>query len=124
MGYKNPEDNKRYLAQWRKDNKEHVNAKNKEWKLANPEKYKAIQRKCRTGWSPEAFELAWTNQNGRCEICNRDMLKTGVKSNSVAADHNHNTNQPRGLLCMRCNSGLCFYEQFSNECVSYLTKYQ
>jgi hypothetical protein len=39
-------------------------------------------------------------QKHRCCICNNDI------SNRYAIDHNHKTNEIRGLLCLNCNSGL------------------
>lgn len=124
MPYKNPEDQIRYTSQWRKDNKERINSNNRRWRRDNPEKYRATQRKCRTGWTKEEFEVAWTKQGGCCGICGREMLKTGMKSNSVAADHDHQTERTRGLLCFRCNSGLDFYERFHQQCAVYLDSHR
>lgn len=44
----------------------------------------------------------WEQQGGLCAICERPFEDFSV-------DHDHRTNQIRGLLCMTCNSGLgCF----------------
>jgi Recombination endonuclease VII len=119
--------NPEYMKQWRKNNPEKKSIYNERRRLKkqeNPEKYKASQRKCRTGWEPDEFEAAWKTQNGICVICNREMLKTGNKSNSVCADHDHKTGKTRGLLCIRCNFGLGFYEKYRAEFDIYLVKYQ
>ena len=92
-------------------------------KFENRDKVRAYARKCRTGWTNENFEKAWIEQKGLCGICKITMLKTGSKSNSVCADHNHDDNQQRGLLCSRCNSGLGFYERFHKQCALYLKKH-
>lgn len=37
-------------------------------------------------------------QGGRCAICNLEV--------PLEFDHNHDTLEPRGLLCHKCNTGL------------------
>lgn len=41
-------------------------------------------------------------QNGCCKICSR-KFKQGV---SAHVDHDHDTGEVRGLLCMNCNTGI------------------
>ena len=43
-------------------------------------------------------------QKGRCGICRKTFTKT------PCVDHNHKTNEIRGLLCSKCNSALAFLE--------------
>ena len=54
-----------------------------------------------------------------CEICG-SLTNLGV-------DHNHNTNQVRGLLCLKCNMKLGFFEnvtiQETQAFITYLDKY-
>lgn len=53
------------------------------------------------------YDKALLNQNSRCAICNRhekDIKRT------LYVDHCHKTNFSRGLLCLRCNAALGFYE--------------
>ncbi len=40
-------------------------------------------------------------QGGVCAICKRPPMK-----HRLAVDHNHKTNEIRGLLCARCNRGI------------------
>jgi hypothetical protein len=49
-------------------------------------------------------------QNGVCAICgnNETRIQRG-KVCKLANDHNHVTDQLRGLLCSKCNSGLGFF---------------
>lgn len=42
-----------------------------------------------------------TEQNGSCAIC-------GKASNALCVDHNHTTNEVRGLLCQKDNKLLGF----------------
>lgn len=56
---------------------------------------------------PEAaFARIWAEQNGQCAICSRHMIPRGRSGLSVVADHDHETDQVRGLLCNDCNTGL------------------
>lgn len=49
------------------------------------------------------------DQNGVCAICGNSEVAANNQRNGVlklSVDHNHVTNQIRGLLCQRCNTGL------------------
>lgn len=54
------------------------------------------------GITPEQFEQAMIEQEGRCKICKDDLLEAAYP----AIDHDHATNKFRGLLCLHCNTGL------------------
>jgi Recombination endonuclease VII len=41
--------------------------------------------------------------DGRCEICGEQPPR------GLVVDHLHKTGGPRGFLCMKCNSGLGFF---------------
>lgn len=56
-------------------------------------------RKSKTGWTVERYELFFKKQKGKCEICNNILLP----NHGTQSDHNHITNKPRGLLCNKCN---------------------
>lgn len=66
-----------------------------------------------SGHTAEYFELMWAEQGGKCSICERDFTEKG--SSRPAADHNHSTQKPRGILCLRCNSGLGWLEHSLTE---------
>lgn len=58
------------------------------------------------------------SQNGVCAIC-----KMKDKHMALHIDHDHNTNEIRGLLCKRCNSGIGMFRESLNiikEAVNYL----
>lgn len=42
-----------------------------------------------------------TDQNGRCAVC-RDPITIGT----CHVDHDHKTGKVRGMLCVRCNTGI------------------
>lgn len=57
--------------------------------------------KSKYGIDIDEYERIWYSQGGRCAVCNRRGGSRGL-----AVDHNHETNQVRGLLCGECNMGL------------------
>jgi len=58
-----------------------------------------------TGWTQEKYKEAFEKQKGLCAICRKSSIK------KLAGDHNHSTNETRGLLCHTCNVGLgMFYD--------------
>lgn len=54
------------------------------------------------GLTPEDYQLLMDQQDGKCAIC-RETCSSG---NRLSVDHDHETNQVRGLLCRSCNRGL------------------
>lgn len=47
------------------------------------------------------------NQNNLCAICEREISFTAAeKANKPHIDHNHDTGEVRGLLCLTCNTGI------------------
>lgn len=63
-------------------------------------------------------------QNFQCAICNVEITGNGVHGPYI--DHNHNTNKIRGLLCVRCNTGIGIIEQkgqdWTTKAIEYLRK--
>lgn len=62
-----------------------------------------------------------------CEICGRSVeeatrwtSKYAVKN--LCVDHDHNTNQFRGLLCQQCNRQLGWFEKNKEQIINYLDK--
>ena len=58
------------------------------------------------GLTPESYIELLNKQESKCAICgiHADMLP-----DHLCVDHNHATNQIRGLLCKQCNRGLGFF---------------
>lgn len=50
------------------------------------------------------YREMYSNQNGKCLICNE--LKPNNGKNGLVIDHCHNKGHVRGLLCSNCNTGL------------------
>jgi len=55
-------------------------------------------------------------QAGRCEICG----KPEKPNRRLHIDHDHKTNEIRGLLCYSCNTKLGFVEKYLRQIVRYL----
>ena len=54
------------------------------------------------GWSKERFIAFNYAQGGLCYLCGLTNYMRG-SNKALAADHNHETEEPRGLLCCTCN---------------------
>jgi len=108
--------------QYYQKNKEKWVESDKKQRLADPEKYKAKNKraqdtyranpentiklrylKARYGLSIEDYEAMNTKQNGLCAICNGPP--TG-RWDRLHVDHSHTTNKVRKLLCFHCNAML------------------
>lgn len=59
----------------------------------------------------------------KCEICGKDVNEIRQENNQfkdLCIDHNHSTNQFRGLLCMTCNRALGWFEKNEQNVLNYL----
>ena len=56
------------------------------------------------GLSLTDYETLFQRQNGMCAICQTKPEQ------SLSVDHDHKTGQVRGLLCIRCNTGLGYVD--------------
>lgn len=112
---KDPKARKRaYHRAWYLANKEHVIALNKKWRATKPHEYhlqnkrkyyrrnvsqrQIEHRRKRYGLTDTAYQALLASQGGACWICKR-VRKLGV-------DHDHETNEVRGLLCIPCNRAI------------------
>jgi hypothetical protein len=149
MPYKNPEDRTAYQKAYRLKNAEKLNAYDKKrhadnpqrkkdiakaWRLANPDKYKQqianqlAKNKGKPGWLLKKrmtrleFDAQLQKQNNCCALCKRPFTST----NPPVLDHNHATGKNRGLLHLKCNCGIGFFEDNLKICklaVRYLEEY-
>lgn len=72
--------------------------------------------------SQDKLDAMLERQSGRCAICKESETDLG---RPLFVDHDHATGKVRGLLCIRCNSGLgCFLDsqKLLSAAKSYLAK--
>lgn len=74
------------------------------------------------------YENKAREQNYCCEICGVHQSKArGLRSGRLYFDHNHKTNERRGLLCHPCNVSLGWAEKrgsFTETQSTYIKKYE
>ena len=60
------------------------------------------------GITGKEYDILLESQDMVCAICKKEEThKTnGKRIDMLSVDHNHETNEVRGLLCHRCNVGL------------------
>jgi hypothetical protein len=114
-----------------------VHAQNKAWKARNKEKaaqykqthyrsnrdkYLRIERERSYvklyGIGVARYDEMFAAQNGKCAICGSET--SGSRSFHFAVDHDHVTGEVRGLLCIKCNWRLGWYEAHTNAVMKYL----
>lgn len=142
------EERSAYYKQWYQDNKEKMRKHNLEYRKRNRKKYqdydslgrgrdkplatiehtknrrKAYILKKKYGLSLEEFNQMYVNQDGKCAICEDNMI-VGTKSCNV--DHNHETGKVRALLCGNCNAGIGLLKdsiEVTKKATKYLEKYK
>lgn len=103
--YRNVPGNKEKIAEYRKayyennpDKAEALRAYKKSYADKHRKKLSAYYRQRSTGMTPEVFTALLTIQGNRCAICGADI------SRKAFADHCHDSQTPRGLLCHNCNT--------------------
>lgn len=81
-------------------NREKLQAKHKIWASKNFEKRKDAALRRTFGITYEQYESLLEKQDRKCFICQRHETEFSTK---LAVDHDHTTQEIRGLLCMNCN---------------------
>ena len=85
--------------------------------LARGAKADLKRRLLRHGLSLEEYEALLRTQNGACAICKKKPARW------LCIDHCHSTGVVRGLLCVKCNTGLGLYNEdpsFMHSAIAYL----
>jgi len=101
------------------------NEYNKQHRVLNREARLKSEHKSRLkryyGITPEQYDEMFAAQGGLCKICKAD--KPGGRTKLFFIDHCHKTKKVRGLLCMRCNTGLGLFmdnPEFLGQAIKYL----
>jgi hypothetical protein len=92
------------------------------WRANNPDKALAQQIQ-KYGVTVEWYKAQLEKQGGRCAICSIPQTEC---SRRFAVDHDHQTNQARGLLCGLCNTQLGVIEDsvWTARATAYLAQYK
>lgn len=97
------------------------------YKYKNEEQRKEYSKgwllKKKFGITLEDYNSILENQNYKCAICENN--KSGGMG-TFPVDHDHKTGKVRGLLCMKCNTGLGLFldnEDLLLKAIAYLKKH-
>lgn len=83
-------------------NPERTREISRQWKARHPERYTKSKRTSllrRYGLVEADYQALLVAQNGACALCDRSDVP-------LVIDHDHATDRVRGLLCVKCNTGL------------------
>jgi Recombination endonuclease VII len=108
---KNKKGKKRTLEQ-QTVNRKAVHAYQKRW----PDRLRNHDYKRHYGITLDDYNKMFAKQKGKCAICR--MPETSMRKGKIinlAVDHNHKTNKIRGLLCMKCNVVLGYFEKHQSD---------
>ena len=130
MPYKDPERGRQRHRERYQENRDARIAKQKAYYLEHTDTYKARSaawyknnpEKARAHWlrqnlkkfnlTPEQYQAMVAQQGGVCAICS-GLPHSGVMGSPkrLSVDHNHTTNENRGLLCGNCNRGIGVFRE-------------
>ena len=92
-------------------------------KIKSTESRRRWVRKTKYNFPQELYDERLNEQGGVCAICSTD---TPGGRGQFHADHDHNTNQPRGVLCHNCNVALGNFKdnpELLQKAIEYLNKH-
>ena len=79
------------------------------------------------GWTPEAYDVAFAEQDGKCAICGAPAKPKRNCVQGLYPDHLHSVPPvPRGLLCMLCNRAVGYLHDdpaLAEAAAEYLRRY-
>jgi hypothetical protein len=103
--YKNIEKCKVYMKKYNEKHAEENRNRSRKWAKDNRARHNEhgiSGRRKKNGFTKKLFIDTINKQQGKCSICSTILTK-GLQKTAACADHNHETNTPRGILCKGCN---------------------
>ena len=98
MKERNKENNRKYIAL----NPNRVRETARRWRKNNPDRVHAHKIKATYGIDGECFARMFEAQGRRCACCHG----VNKRGKNWHIDHEHTTNEIRGILCGTCNVGI------------------
>ena len=108
-----------YSRRWRRNYQRKWRARNVETARGYERRYARSPKGLRTvadsrrlreyGLTPDAYAALVIEAGGYCPLCERQSEPSGDRA--LVIDHNHETNEVRGLVCLRCNTLLGYLDQ-------------
>jgi hypothetical protein len=89
------------VKRWQQENKEHLHEYRREYRQRRKAEDRDAHLRRTFGITQADYEALLTRQGGGCGICGRKPGKI-----SLHVDHDHETGEIRGLLCVGCNNAL------------------
>ena len=89
------------VKRWQQENKEHLNAYRREYRQRRKVEERDTYLRRTFGITQADYESLLARQGGGCAICGKKPGKI-----SLHVDHDHETGEIRGLLCVGCNNAL------------------
>jgi len=96
-------ENRVYMKEYQTQNKESGRKRQKEWRSKNKEHATNTYLIKSYGITLDDYNRLFIEQEGCCAICGKHQSEL---NRPLFVDHNHETNQIRGLLCPSCNTGI------------------
>ena len=97
--------------------------KSNQYRKDNPHIRRNNNKRRNPGWDITRYEEFVVLQNNLCAICGTsDPILS-----DWCCDHDHKTNQARGLLCLQCNAGLGYFRdnpEVLKSAIEYLNKWK
>ena len=90
-----------YVKRWQQENKEHLHAYRREYRKGRKAEDRDAHLRRTFGITSTDYEELLARQGGGCGICGKRPGKI-----SLHVDHDHETGEIRGLLCVGCNNAL------------------
>ena len=98
----NSEKIQEYRRKRHENNPEKELERNRQYYIENRERERERSLKRNYNLSREDWLGIWESQDGECAICGQSF----TKQSNANVDHDHETDEVRGLLCNKCNLGI------------------